>query len=102
VVRAKAAQGEGLLKALIKTDPGAGRAGEFAVGTNEGADRFIKNMLFDEKMAGTIHLALGNSFSEAGGRNRSSIHWDLLKDMRKKGKIYADGKLIYEGGKFNF
>jgi aminopeptidase len=98
VVRARAAKGEDLLKALLKTDPGAGRAGEFAIGTNQGADRFVRNMLFDEKMAGTVHLALGNSFAEAGGRNRSSVHWDLLKDMRKGGKIFADGKLIYQNG----
>jgi aminopeptidase len=102
VVRAKAGKGEGLLRALLRTDPGAARTGEFAVGTNDGADRFVKNMLFDEKMTGTIHLALGNSFSEAGGKNRSAIHLDLLKDMRKGGKIFADTRMIYADGKFKF
>lgn len=96
VISAKAARGEGLLKALLKADSGASRVGEFAFGTNRGANRFVKNMLFDEKMAGTIHLALGNSFSEAGGRNRSSIHWDLLKSMAGKSRIFADRRLIYE------
>jgi aminopeptidase len=101
VVRARAKKGEDFLKEMIKTDDGAKRIGEIAVGTNTGIDRFTKNMLFDEKMGHCIHLALGFSPlpQQIGGKNQSSIHWDLLKDMRNGG-IYADNELIYQKGKF--
>lgn len=101
VVKAKAEKGEDFLKEIIKTDAGASRIGEIAVGTNVGIDRFTKNMLFDEKMGHCIHLALGLAplAQVTGGKNQSSIHWDLLKDMRT-GKIYADDELIYQKGKF--
>ena len=99
VVKAKAAKGEELLQQLLKADEGASRIGEIAIGTNTGISRFTKNMLFDEKMGHCIHLALGRSIAMSGGKNQSSIHWDILKDM-KSGEIYADKKLIYEKGKF--
>jgi aminopeptidase len=101
VVKAKAEKGEDFLKEIIKTDNGARRIGEIAVGTNTGIDKFTKNMLFDEKMGHCIHLALGLAPipEETGGRNQSSIHWDLLKDMRT-GEIYADNELVYQKGKF--
>ncbi|MBC7130330.1 aminopeptidase [Candidatus Bathyarchaeota archaeon] len=99
VVEASAAKGEDLLKELLKIE-GASRVGEVAIGTNYAIDRFTKNMLFDEKMGGTIHIALGDSYPESGGKNRSAIHWDILKDMKKEGEIYADGKLIYRDGRF--
>jgi len=99
VVKAKAEKGEELLKQLLKTDEGAKRIGEIAVGTNVGINRFTKNMLFDEKMGHCMHMALGRSIAMSGGKNQSSIHWDILKDM-KKGEIYADKKLIYEKGHF--
>jgi len=99
VVKAKAEKGQELLQQLLKTDAGAKRIGEIAIGTNAGIDRFTKNMLFDEKMGHCIHLALGRSIAMSGGKNQSSIHWDILKDM-KKGEIYADKKLIYEKGRF--
>ena len=99
VVKAKAEKGEGLLQELLKTDEGAKRIGEIAVGTNIGINRFTKNMLFDEKMGHCIHLALGRSIAMSGGKNQSSIHWDILKDM-KDGEIYADKKLIYKKGHF--
>jgi len=98
VIDAKAAKGENLLKKLLEID-GAKRIGEIAIGTNYGVQRFTKNMLFDEKMGGTMHLALGRAIPESGGKNFSSIHWDILKDM-KNGKIYADGEVFYENGKF--
>ena len=79
---------------------GADRIGEAAIGTNYGITRFTKNMLFDEKMGGTIHIALGAAPPESGGLNKSAIHWDILKDMKKGGEIYADGKLFYKNGKF--
>ena len=99
VVKAKAEKGEELLQQLLKADEGANRIGEIAIGTNAGINRFTKNMLFDEKMGHCIHLALGRSIAMSGGKNQSSIHWDILKDM-KSGEIYADKKLIYEKGKF--
>jgi len=98
VVKASAAKGEDLLQQILKID-GANRIGEAAIGTNYGITKFTKNMLFDEKMGGTIHIALGNSYPESGGLNKSAIHWDILKDM-KTGEIYADGKLFYKNGKF--
>jgi aminopeptidase len=101
VVKARAEKGEDFLKEIIETDEGARRIGEIAVGTNIGIDKFTKNMLFDEKMGHCIHLALGLAplAQETGGRNQSSIHWDLLKDMRT-GEIYVDDELVYEKGKF--
>ncbi|MCG7845286.1 MAG: aminopeptidase, partial [Methanomassiliicoccales archaeon] len=80
--------------------PGTRRFGEAAIGTNYGIKTFTRNMLFDEKIGGTIHLAIGQSLPETLGRNTSSIHWDMLCDMRKEGEIWADGELIYEKGKF--
>lgn len=100
VIKGTAAKGEDLLKALLETDEGACRFGEVAIGTNYGIKDFTRNMLFDEKIGGTIHMAIGDSMPEAGGLNRSTIHWDMLCDMRKGGKIYADGELFYENGKF--
>jgi len=100
VVKATAQKGEELLKMLIETDEGASYFGEVAIGTNYGIKKFTKNMLFDEKIGGTIHMAIGDSDPEAGGLNRSSIHWDMLCDMRNGGKIYADGELFYENGQF--
>jgi len=101
LIKAKAEKGEDFLKEIIKTDEGAKRIGEISVGTNTGIDRFTKNILFDEKMGHCIHLALGFAPvpQETGGKNQSSIHWDLLKDMRT-GEIYADNQLVYEKGKF--
>jgi aminopeptidase len=99
VVKAKAAKGEELLKEILKIE-GASRIGETAIGTNYSITRFTKNMLFDEKMGGTIHMALGNGYSDAGSKNKSAIHWDILKDMKKGGEIYADGHLFYKNGKF--
>jgi len=100
VVKATARKGESLLKALLETDEGALSFGEVAIGTNYGIKEFTSNMLFDEKIGGTIHMAIGDSMPEAGGMNRSTIHWDMLCDMRNNGKIYADGELFYENGQF--
>jgi len=101
VIEAEAEKGENLLEEILKTDGGAKRIGEIAIGTNTGIDKFTKNMLFDEKMGHCMHLALGLSPlpTKTGGKNQSSIHWDLLKDMRT-GEIHADDELVYEKGKF--
>lgn len=100
VVKATAAKGEELLHELLGTDEGASRFGEVAIGTNYNIREFTRNMLFDEKIGGTVHMALGDSMPEAGGKNQSTIHWDMLCDMRSGGKIFADGELFYENGHF--
>lgn len=100
VVQAHAAKGEEFLNSLLNTDAGAKYVGEFAFGNNYGIQRFIKHTLFDEKIGGTIHLALGAALPEAGGKNKSGIHWDMVCDLRKDGKIYGDGELIYQDGRF--
>lgn len=100
VVKATAKKGEELLQELLKVE-NANMIGEFAVGTNYGITKFTKNMLFDEKIGGSLHCALGLGFEECGGTNVSAVHWDILKDMKAPGsKIIADGKLIYEEGKW--
>jgi aminopeptidase len=100
VEEVRATKGEDLLQQLIHTDPGASYVGEIAIGTNDQIRRFTKNMLFDEKMSGTIHLALGMGVPGSGSKNVSSLHWDMLKDMRDGGEIYADGMLVYRNGQF--
>ena len=100
VVKAGAEKNDAFLQEMLAVDEGAKRLGEFAIGTNVGIDRFIGNILFDEKLGGTIHLALGNGFPEIGGVNTSVIHWDMLCDMRDGGKIFVDGELFYDSGEF--
>ena len=100
VAKATAKKGEELLNSLLNIDEGSSRFGEMAIGTNYGIKSFTRNMLFDEKIGGTIHMAIGDSMPEAGGINKSSLHWDMLCDMRKGGKLYADGELFYENGEF--
>jgi aminopeptidase len=99
VIEWTAAKGDKLLDRVLEV-PGANRFGEAAVGTNYGINHFSRNMLFDEKIGGTIHMALGSSYGEARGENQSAIHWDLLADMRNGGEIYADGELVYRNGRF--
>ncbi|MHC1598684.1 MAG: aminopeptidase [Candidatus Methanofastidiosia archaeon] len=95
-----ASKGEKFLKAMINTDEGSNHIGEIAIGTNYGIAKFTKEILFDEKMGGTMHLAIGDSFPATNATNRSTIHWDMLKDMKSGGKVYADGEVFYENGKF--
>ncbi|MFX0012461.1 MAG: aminopeptidase [Candidatus Hermodarchaeota archaeon] len=100
VIKGTAEKGQELLQEILKIK-NADILGEFAIGTNYGITHFSKNMLFDEKIGGTIHCALGLGLPKAGSKNISAIHWDILKDMRLPGsKILADGKLIYEEGKW--
>ena len=102
VVDYKASKGEDLLKAMIETDDkttrGSRKLGEFGAGTNYGITKFTRNMLFDEKMAGTIHLALGRSYPDCRGANYSALHWDILKTMTN-GEILFDNKVAMRGGK---
>jgi aminopeptidase len=99
VVNASAARGNGMLQSALDTDERSRYLGEFAFGLNYGVTRATQNILFDEKMGGTIHLAIGAGYPETGSTNRSAIHWDMIKDM-KEGRVSADGKLVYEGGRF--
>jgi aminopeptidase len=99
VERWEAGRGAEFLESILDRDAGARRLGEFAIGTNEGVDRFTRNVLYDEKMAGTIHCALGQTYAQTGGTNQSSVHWDMVTDMRA-GRITADGAVFYENGRF--
>src|ERR1041384_2829891 len=98
VVKEKAAKSQELLTSLLNTDAGARVLGEWGIGTNYGIQRFSKNMLFDEKLGGTIHFAVGQGFEECGGRNESGLHWDMLCDMAES-EITVDGELFYKDGK---
>jgi aminopeptidase len=98
IIEASAASGEDFLIHTLDTDEGARRLGELGIGCNPGIQRFTKNVGFDEKIDGTIHLALGNSYSSTGGQNVSSIHWDIVKDLRRGGRVYADGRLVQVDG----
>jgi aminopeptidase len=98
VVEASAAAGEERLQGALATDEGARRVGEFGIGCNDGITRPMRNVLFDEKMAGTVHLALGDGFPQLGGRNRSALHWDLIKDLRGGGELWIDGEVVQRDG----
>jgi aminopeptidase len=100
VVEATAERGEDFLLAMLNTDAGARFVGELGIGLNYNIQRFTRNILFDEKIGGTIHIALGQSYKKAGGKNRSAIHWDMIKDLRCGGRIFLDGECIQEDGKF--
>jgi aminopeptidase len=100
VVEASARKGEAYLKEVLQTDPGARRLGELGIGTNTRIQRFTRNILFDEKIGGTVHLAIGRGFTETGGKNHSAVHWDMIKDLRRGGAIYVDGKLFQKDGRF--
>ena len=98
VVEASADSEDAFLHEVLDRDPGARRLGELGVGCNPGVTRYMKNTLFDEKMDGTVHLALGQSYTDLGGVNDSVIHWDLVKDLRTGGRLEADGEVLQEAG----
>jgi aminopeptidase len=98
VVDARAERGQGYLEAALATDAGARFLGEIGIGTNAGIDRPTGHVLLDEKMAGTVHLAIGRSYPETGGTNVSALHWDLICDLRDGGRISADGETVIEAG----
>ncbi len=100
VVRASAEKNQDYLLKTLDTDEGTRRVGEFAIGTNEGIKRFTKQILFDEKIGGSFHMALGASYPETGGKNESALHWDMICDMRRGGEIWVDGELLYKDGRF--
>ena len=100
VIAAEAAGGEEYLRSLLEIDEGANAVGEIAFGLNYEIDRFTRNILFDEKIGGTMHLALGMGFEALGGQNRSALHLDLICDLRREGEVYADGELVWRHGQF--
>ena len=100
VVEASAARGEAYLRQTLATDDGASRLGELGIGTNAGIDRPIGAILFDEKIGGTVHLAIGRSYPETGGTNASAVHWDMICDLRQGGTLSADGEVIQRHGGF--
>jgi aminopeptidase len=100
VVKATADKNEGYMLTMLNMDKGAKYIGEFGIGLNYGVKRFVKQILFDEKIGGTIHLALGRAYKETGGENKSSLHWDMIKDLRKNGQVFFDDKLVMENGKW--
>jgi len=100
VVTASATKGEDLLRAMLKTDPGAKRVGELSFGTNYSITGFTRNTLFDEKIGGTMHVAIGQALPESRGKNRSAVHWDMVCDTRKGFTVYGDGRPIQRNGQF--
>jgi aminopeptidase len=100
VVNAHAHVGDEHLQAALATDRGSRFLGELGIGTNTGIDRATGSTLLDEKMAGTVHLALGRSYPETGGTNKSAVHWDLICDLRKGGRVSVDGELLIQDGRF--
>ena len=100
VIAASAEKGEDYLRAALDSDSGARFLGEIGIGTNTGIDRATGSILLDEKIAGTVHLALGRSYPETGGTNRSALPWDLVCDLRDGGRLRADGQVLNENGKF--
>jgi aminopeptidase len=100
VVKAHAERGEDYLLAMLELDEGARRLGELGLGLNPGINRFTGSILYDEKIGGTVHLALGQSYPETGGLNGSALHWDIIVDTRTQGRITADGRLVMENGQW--
>ncbi len=102
VTSAKAEKNQDYLLKMLETDKGSRYLGEFAIGTNFEIDKFTGQILFDEKIGGSFHMALGASYPETGGKNKSAIHWDMICDMRENSEILVDGELYYKNGEFVF
>jgi len=100
VVKASAEKNEEYLISQLDTDEGSRYLGEFAIGTNYGITKFTKSILFDEKIGGSFHMAVGAGYPETGSKNKSSIHWDFICDVQKDSEIRVDGELLYKDGQF--
>ncbi len=99
-MEAHAASSEDYLLSMLNIDEGAKRIGEFAFGMNYGIREATRNILYDEKIGGTIHLALGRSYPESGGLNVSALHWDMVCDLRMQGEVLVDGELFLKRGNY--
>jgi aminopeptidase len=102
VVKAQAEKNEAFLQEMLESDPGARYVGEFAIGTNYEIDRFSHNILFDEKLGGSFHMALGAGYPETGSQNHSIIHWDMICGMKEEAEMLVDGEVVYKNGNFVF
>ncbi|MGF1507034.1 MAG: aminopeptidase, partial [Anaerolineae bacterium] len=100
VVEATADKGEDFLLSVLDTDEGSRTLGEFAIGTNRQIQDFTRSILFDEKIGGTVHMAVGAGYPDTGSVNKSAVHWDMICDMRDGGEIIVDGELFYKDGEF--
>lgn len=100
VVETKAKSNIDFLNSVLNRDAGARRLGEFAIGTNDFINKFTGSILFDEKIAGTVHMAVGQGYPKSGSVNQSEVHWDMICDMRDGGEIFVDGELFYKDGAF--
>jgi aminopeptidase len=100
VVKATAVRGEDYLLAMLDMDTGSRYVGELGLGNNYRISRFIKNILFDEKIGGTVHLALGRGYPQTGSKNESGLHWDMIKDLKDGGEILLDGTLVQRDGQW--
>ena len=100
VINGTAQKNQDLLYSMLDADARSRYLGEFAIGTNFGIDRFTGSILFDEKIGGTVHVALGAGYPDTGSKNKSTIHWDMICDMRKDSEIHIDGELFYKDGQF--
>jgi aminopeptidase len=100
VVEASAEADEEFLLAMLDVDDGARRLGELGIGCNPGIQNHMRNTLFDEKIEGTVHLAIGFGFEYVGGTNVSAIHWDMVKELRRGGRLELDGELVQENGRW--
>jgi len=99
LIKASASTNNDYLQKIVKTDPGASKIGEFAFGLNRNLTHFANDILWDENIYGTMHIALGRSYKETGGKNISAIHWDIVKDLRQEGELIIDGRPVIKGGK---
>jgi aminopeptidase len=99
LLEARSSSNQDFLQAVVRTDPGASRIGEFAFGTNTEISHFCRDILLDEKIGGTVHIALGRAYPNSGGTNQSAIHWDIVKDLRQEGQVYLDGQLVFDKGR---
>ncbi|UCG25174.1 MAG: aminopeptidase, partial [Chloroflexota bacterium] len=100
LVEATASTQQEYLRHIVASDSGASLLGEFAFGTNPHLNRFCSDILIDEKIGGTIHIALGRAYPECGGANASAIHWDIVKDLRREGAVYVDDRIVLQDGEF--